>query len=302
MNIDGIISNVVISRIVDRVVLSASFKIPEKIKKNYKVSGSLDNTKNWKAKVLLANSGGEVGKWDKVDYVLISLNSNNIVPVARADEHQEGMELENYLINNNLISDEEYIPMSTIRHDYFRKSSIPTYLKIYKKALDYGIDPEFQVEDYDSGYVTTIKDFIDNKGEYIDYTKSEKLPPLGQKIIDFFETVANDYKKMVTKNVVRDKEIEDLFYYVLNNIKIFDTYDLSFADYKFDQIKKQIEDADVKHDWEKLGEIMFSHDGLKNKIHIALKKNKDSFDEKRMNAIFGSRERGIKELNRLSNI
>lgn len=306
MNANKIVDNLVISCVVERIVQSASFKIPEKIKDNYKISGDLSNVKNWKAKVLLANSGGKVGEWDNVGYVLVSLDSNLLIPVARADEHQMGYDLLWHLINKDLIPNENYMPFYTLSKDYFYKDKIKQYLKLYKKVLNYGMNPDYEVQDYsyDSNYSTSLKEFVDNKGEQVDYSKSEKMPPKGKKIIDYLEKVAKGYKKLVTKSVARDKEIENLFNYALDNLVVIFDYNLEkFAGYNTDDIEKALVKAESTLDYNKLGEIFFSHNGLKNKLHIALKKKSDKeLKERGIFQLFGSRERGIKELNRLSNI
>ena len=67
----------------------AQFVIPSKIAKNFKIVGDLSNIADWKAKVLRNNSGDKkIGSWDNVGYVFISILSNEIIPIARADEHE----------------------------------------------------------------------------------------------------------------------------------------------------------------------------------------------------------------------
>lgn len=299
-----IIDKIVIGSIVDRVIISATFRIPEKIKQNYKINGDLGNARNWKAKVILANSGGKKGEWDKVGYVMISLNSNYIIPVARADEHQTGHELIWHLKRKKLIPDEKYYSFYSIDHDYFYKSKLQDYLKMYQKALEYGIDPEFEVQDYDSRYSTTIKEFVDNDGKFIDYSKYDKLPPRGKRIIDFFENIANEYKNLISKNIIRDKDIENLFDDVLNGMEVLSKFDLeTFAGYQYSKVRDEIIKASGENDYKKLGEILFGFNGVKNSIHTALKDSSDEKIKKRgIDTLFVNRERGIKEFNRLSEI
>ena len=89
------------------------FIIPDKILSNFKIVGGLDNYPNWQAKVLLDNSadkGVKKGQWESPRYVLISLDSNNIIPVAISDEHQTGYDLlYEYYYKKKLIKQENYI-------------------------------------------------------------------------------------------------------------------------------------------------------------------------------------------------
>lgn len=74
-----------------------TFQLPKNIPSNFfKITNSLKDIKNWKARILENNSGGEklkVGDYDEVGYVMISLKDNTIIPIARSDEHHRGYDI-----------------------------------------------------------------------------------------------------------------------------------------------------------------------------------------------------------------
>ena len=64
---------------------------------DYRVTGSLRDVGSWKARIHLGNSmpeGKEVGDWDEVGYVMVSVAGEpRVVPIARSDEHEKGYDL-----------------------------------------------------------------------------------------------------------------------------------------------------------------------------------------------------------------
>ena len=119
------------------------FIIPEKIQKNFEITGDMSNAKNWKAKILAANSatkGQKIGQWDQVRYILIGLKTNNIIPIAIADEHRTGYDvLQEYYYKKKLVPKDDYISVCSWGNEYF----YPENQEYTKQKLEAYIRPSY---------------------------------------------------------------------------------------------------------------------------------------------------------------
>jgi hypothetical protein len=285
-----------------------TFTIPEKIKKNYKITDSFKDIKSWTAKIYLNNSMGDklkVGAYQNVGYVMIAINSNNIIPIARNDEHQNGYELLEHLVNKKLIKDEEYVAVYLLTQDYIYsnyKEDLDKKLIAYKKLLTWG-SRDITISDSNSNYLGTMSDIVKKKGN----VKIQKgmLAPIGRKLVDRLEELAKEYKKTLTST--REKDFEKLNDAAIDFLDDF-SYPLSLdLDVKtFGEIKL-LKDELLKNfsNNSYMGTVFFSHDGIKNTIHMNIKKYiKDSknYNQKDYIKVFGDLEKANNEFNRLGQI
>lgn len=118
------------------------FEIPEKLKKNLQITDDLLDVKNWKAKTILGNNNGGKGKMASVGYIGVSLDSNIIIPISRNDEHQNGYEYIDYLIDKGVVPKGKYYTLYALGNNYIyggqNKKYIEDALIAYKKWLSYG--------------------------------------------------------------------------------------------------------------------------------------------------------------------
>ena len=91
------------------------FNIPKELQDNYKIKGNLGNVEKWKAKIMVGNSGGGVGKWENVGYVMISIKDKTIIPISRNDEHHTGYD---FLQDMDIPNVHSYYPVFAIGNNY----------------------------------------------------------------------------------------------------------------------------------------------------------------------------------------
>jgi hypothetical protein len=307
---------------------SQKFSIPLKIKSNLKISGNLGNAENWKAKIILGNSMGKdkkVGDWDKARYVAIDLKSNTIVPIAISDEHQTGRELIWHYENKNLIPHGNYRYVDSWGTTYIYTNNDVDMVAAFKKFKMYGGNGNLKVKSMGGKYNGTIDDYIKRNGEII--LGEAELAIHGKHIIADIEYIANEYKKflMLEKKfkTPNDDDIQSLFNFTINFLQslidfdgVLDELHVNFNDkiksiLNDDIIEKmisRIKIAEPKLDYDVIGDEILSMNGIKNRLHQALKiikldKDTGSYSPKSyFNAVFGNIDTAIAEFNRLGEI
>lgn len=288
------------------------FIFPPKMKDNFVIVDGINNAKNWKAKTILANSGGIKGKMDGVRYVGISVDSNIIVPISISDEHQNGYELLNYFINKNLIPNEDYITIYATGNNYVyseNKKDIANTIKAYQKFLAYGGSnrPVIAGEYYRGD----MKDYI-NRGGNVTIKKGE-IQGAGKDIIDSLEHITKQYNKFLDA-IPPSGEVKRLFEFTkefLNRFLGINGYIIELvsdnlnSDY-IEKLIKQIEDEEDELDFHTLDLTIFAYDGLKNMLHNELRKlikpNADKYKVDKYKRIFGDLKQAYLEFNRLGNL
>jgi hypothetical protein len=313
-----------------------SFVIPESIASNFKIVGGLDNYKNWKVKVLMANSakeGVKKGQWENPGYVMISLDSNNIIPIARSDEHQTGYDLlEDYYYKKKLIKRENYISIYGIGNTYLygdglgvSDNSKDDMLKIegFKRWLSYGgLNNPVQNPYSTPRYIGDMEDVINNNGKF-EIIKG-KIHNNGSKIIDALEYISREYLKFVNLDQdgkePREEDVDKLIEYTIDFLSKFKDFNSPIGELVFydvygmldrndpDKYIRSLTTALQRHNWKTVGDIILSSNGVKNKLHNAIRSFKDK-EYKKLNgngekyvAIFGDLEKAFLEFNRLGNI
>jgi len=287
----------------------SSFRIPPKIKDNYKIVGGLSNVSEWKAKVITGNSGGsdKIGDWTPVGYVLISLDSDYIIPVSRGDEHHTGHDFLWELQNEGLVPKGKYVSIWSMHHDYFTTmDKIPAY----QKWLDMGGE-NLIVQTADDlmnlNYVGRMQDVLEQKGQIS--VKKGKLNPLGRELVDSLETLALLYKKILS-DFRNETAISQFEQSAKKLMKKLDSFLHNGAGIPYSFMDKNSKKVESFSDYKKIAEILFGMNGLKNVIHnqlrklvAKLKKGKElDYSESKLVAYYGDLETALFEFNRLGDI
>ena len=287
------------------------FQIPKEIESFYDITGNMANARNWKAKIIVGNTlgkGKKVGDWDKVGYVLISLTSNYIIPISRSDEHHNGYDLLEYLINKykikNLIYECVYLLGNTFVYggEYHDKE-----IKAIKKAYEYGARDIIVKKMGEKNKCMSINEFVENDGDFNKAKKNakklKKVSTESQNFIDnlleiikLFEQYRTNPLRQNVKtadNIVNAcKRLDKLICKndILSDILIWD-------DDKNKKIYKSFEHAIEMNDLDTIDRCLFDMSGIKNIIHMLLRKNNKNIEE-----FFWSNENALEQFNAISNI
>lgn len=287
------------------------FVIPKELRKNTRIpnrSLGLGAVRQWKTKVIVCNScpeGVKVGDWDDVGYTMINYKTNEIIPIARADEHHTGYDLmwdyqEQGIIqnvddwisifwSNNFMFNEPDEKEAKKKAIAFEKwldyGGVNTNLMIY---LSYGYErrsTELDLKTYVDlkGNISDLKTFIEKEGQLTDEAK-DFIENLGY-IIGYF----NRYHK-------GEESPKDLCDFVKRNLKLkgISTFFEMATNFKI-----KIERACNKFDVEEVEQLIFSHNGLKNSIHNRLRHDQDN---PKLKKYFGNVKVALNKFDILSNI
>jgi hypothetical protein len=293
-------------------VSSLLFTLPPKIKKNYKIVGDLSNVNNWEAKTILANSGGKVGEWSEVGYILINPNGDDIIPVSRNDEHQNGYELMHHLLDKGMIKLNSYVSIFSNGKNYIYLSGAKEKidektLMAYRKFVQYGGDSNGVVtitKQYwrDKGFqklIITIDDMLSSLSNGKVVEKVDGISKIGKRVIDGLEEVSKLY-------VQRSKRLFSAAYGFVNTFLTKLMYELG-CDYSWEvvqQIKEELLRAESMEDYEKVGKLFFTMNGIKNNIHNAIRKARSNdrfFSSETIKEFWNDIEAADNEFQRLAN-
>ena len=285
------------------------FTIPRTLLKYQKIPiYDLSTIQDWKTKIISCNSpseGNKIGDWDSVGYVLTSQNSKHIIPVARADEHHNGYDLLWDLKNKNLIKDINYTSLFYTNNYFYYESKtdkqIKKDLKAVKNYLSYGGFNTNLLVNYINDYYNydihiDLKTFIKYNGDISHLEKYIKdfgnLSEEGKDLIDFFKMFSFKLNTYHTKEK-NPNEISDYIKWYINDLKIFKNIDfLNILYYKNELIK-----AANKFNTEKIEQLIYSHNGLKNKIHQMLRQK-----NKKLKPFFNNIDLALSKMNMISAI
>lgn len=284
------------------------FTIPKAIASNFRIKGDLSSVAEWRAKVLMGNSGTvKVGAWDEVGYVLISTDSANIIPIARSDEHQCGYEvLGEIYFKRKLVQREKYVAIFAFGHNYVWQESARQNLKALRRFREYGgRNSILKGMNEHSRYIATIDDFIGGDGSLaVDPTA---LSPVGRFVIGKLEAIAKGivgHRKQVFA-IAFDfvKWIEDNAYEVGKVL----SFKKGEADKDLENWERETLTAEADEDFERLSRLFFSINGLKNNFHNRLreavnKKTEFEFQVDDIKSFWSNMELALMEFERLSQI
>lgn len=296
----------------DDVNEGVNFTIPEKLKKYQDIEGDISNVSEWRTQIILNNNSGKGlkrGDYDKVGYIMINHNTSDIIPISRSDEHHRGDDLLFHFFEKKLINNVNYTPIFSLGNNYVYcdgynikkdEKEVKEYLNVVKKFLSYGgknlpltiISRKNYKIDFNlfvklDGDLSNIKEYIESEGELTDNAES---------LIFYLEQIALMYRayrlgedKKLTPKIILDKadKFFNGYYKILNKIDFMNTF----------RIQKNIDKAIVTFDVELLAKTLFTHNGLKNTIHIMLKEK-----DQKLKPFFGNLEIALEKFNQLSAI
>lgn len=287
------------------------FIIPKKLQKYQDIDGDISNVKDWRTQIILnnSNSGLKKGEYDKVGYIMINTKTSDIIPIARSDEHHRGEDLLYHFFEKKLIDNVNYVPIFSIGNNYFYKNDydikreekeLKEYLIVVKNFLNYGgknlplniigrknYKINFELFVKLNGNFESIKEYVENFGELSD--DAESLIAYLEKIALMCRTYRLGEDKKITPKYILDKADTYFngYYKILSKIKFMDTF----------RIQRNIDKAIVTFDLDLLEQTLFTHNGLKNTIHIMLKEKNE-----KLKPFFGNIDIALEKFNQLSAI
>jgi hypothetical protein len=279
---------------------SGGFTIPEKIQDFYKISGDISNVSNWKAKVILNNNSGRgqnVGDFGEVGYIMVNYTNSDIIPISRSDEHQRGEELLYHLWEKRLIDNINYTPIfwgnNYFSYNGINDKQIAKDLVAVKKYLEYGGDNTILSINW--RYKIDLKTFIALDGDLSNIEKyvadNGSLTNDGEYFIMSLERLAKLFRDSIMSDKNYKKDIieytKDIKNEYLKKIDFMSTFN----------IKKELDKGINLFDINLIQKVIYSHNGLKNKIHIMLK-NKDP----KLKEFFGNLDLALSRFDYLSSI
>lgn len=295
-------------------IATADFTIPKRIAKYYHISGSLRNVDQWEAQIILGNSlsdykGLKIGDWEDIGYVMVSVDSNIIIPVSRSDEHQNGYELLYYFLEKGWIPDENYFPINPSGNNYVNPKAKEKAIIAFEKFRSYGGRnlPVQNTQTRDNMRVN-IDTYIKLNGD-VRYEKN-KLADGGKQLLKMFidtEQLYRQYRQKSEKGMRTDM-IEKKIYKNLYAILNFCRKEWYYTDFNEDTIKNyedRIIDFEGESKLQSAIVLIFGQYGLKKAIHNQLRDafrrhntNPDSFDQDydRLQQFWGDIEYAIHEL------
>jgi len=262
------------------------FVIPEKLKKNIQITNDINDSKNWKAKVILGNNGGKKGIMDEVGYIAVSPTSNIIIPIARHDEHQNGYELLDHLIRTKIIPDDDYHTIWRGQNFIYGSQDrkyIEKAIKSYKKWLELG-GRDLPLRGVNTiNYTGTLTDFmkrvkdINMDGDVV--LNLDTIFIRGQNLIKDLTELALQNKKLSDNSQIshgKEKQITNFIKKVAVMIEELDSYGEKYPERLFDSTSRkrwheEITKAEAENNLQKASEIVFGMNGIKNIVHMSLK-------------------------------
>jgi hypothetical protein len=170
------------------------FSLPKSLPiKNYRITASFADVANWKAKILAANSareGQNIGDWDEVGYVMINLRNNQIVPIARADEHQTGFDLLYDLTTKHRdINVQDYYPVFHGNNYVYDAEDVAKMTIAAQKWLAYGGADGIVKGANGISLFGTLSDLVKHKMKLM--AKTDTLAPTGERLLKAFQHVSS---------------------------------------------------------------------------------------------------------------
>lgn len=285
------------------------FSIPKEISYLYEIEGDFSNVQNWSGQIMekynpnrytdeyrKGKTAEELKKQEsKIRYIMISLDSNHIIPITIYDEHHTGYDvLYDYYYKKHKVKEENYISICSYDNDYVyypqnnQRKDYEDSIKAYKKFIEYGGNPNMliYISDYtgqNNSTIMTVDEFTKYEGELKNAINSRQISYNGkyfisklEELYDLFSLYHSDFTKQSN-----EKYKERLF----DKCKDFLNIIFFRIDRSSNNIKEMIKNASDKmykvtqlnnESLKILEEALFSFDGIKNIIHTQLKqKNKD---------------------------
>ena len=280
------------------------FTIPAAIATNFKIKGDLSKAYDWKAKVVMGNAGRvKVGAWDKVGYVLISLDSTNIIPIARCDEHCCGFEvLREIYLKRKLVKKERYEAVFAIGMNYIWRESVKYTMEAYRRFRSYGgRNSIVRGANECRNYIANMDDVIAGSGSLS--VEAGALSPVGRYVVGQLEAVARGV-------VAKRKEVFAMAYDFIQWVcdgALETGRVIVLTEEDMLRWEREVLQAEAGLDFERLSQVFFSFKGIKNNFHNRLRaalvdKGQYQFDRRDATAFWGHLDAAMAEFQRLGQI
>jgi hypothetical protein len=280
---------------------------------NYSITKTMKDCSKWKAMTYAGDDRYNNNEMTEVGYVMISLTRDTIIPISRGDEHHRGYDLLYDFASGEFtqyynkkakripldINPTDYFPMWRDGRSYLYNTSEAKPLMIAaEKFLKYGGPDGIVAMRQDFREQTMhLSDFINANGNNIDVPAGE-LSPAGKRLFDKFENLAlairdlgNDPDRIKALPVF--KQAADL---VQNCIIL--AYELSLSYTDLQKIIQELALLRKENDVKSLEKIIFGFHGLKNTIHVEMKKS-DKWTVDRLQAFWGDLDLAIDLFSRI---
>lgn len=243
-------------------------------------SNSLGDKKKWRSKVILGNSVGEnkpdVGEYDEVRYIRIGIKTFTIVPIPIGDEHHCGGDYVEEMISQGLIPDDIYVAIDSqtnyiwndddLKELNYLKLAIKTWLKFGgNNAVLYFTRKEIKISFRDFIKLSEAMS-VDEISSFMVVFAEKKILPIGKSIIKKFGLLANEFKKMH----LNQRYKENIIYNKAEELQII-SEEMFRMNSHIRTSLATLSEAINSLNLQKIEEALFSHNGLKNVIHILLK-------------------------------
>jgi hypothetical protein len=243
------------------------FVIPPRIASDFVVVGDLSRADEWKARVRKANSGSaKIGSMEEIGYVLISLDSPAIVPVARSDEHHCGYDLLDHYLRRRMVPREEYVAVFCFGANFVWPEGARRSLEAFRRFRAYGGRNSVVRGTNEAGrYAANMDDFIEGRGSLA--VAEGVLSPIGRHVVARLEEIG---KGVVAKR--RDVfAVASTFasWIAENGCYVGKALDVDIV--RLDEWEKEALRAEAEEDHERLASLFFTMTGIKNSFHNRLR-------------------------------
>lgn len=281
------------------------YKIPQQVAVYCNLTNNVKEIKQWKMKILKANSGGKKGEWDNVGYLAITPDGI-MIPIARSDEHQAGFDMLYTWKRKGVIKNvDDFITIFPLGGSYFhlgyeldnenRKhlQTIISSLKLWLKNTKWNTEFTSITGRWKGNFKSFIEDFdgitleqafeINDKG-FKSNDSTEELLPKGKAIVSSIENLWQLIKR-------KNKGVFNQTYKLMGSIKSIidnDTYN---------EWMNNMVTAEAVEDYASVEDIIFGFYGIKNTMHNLIRTKNTKIKK-----LFGNLDVAFEEFNRLGNL
>lgn len=252
--------------------------------------------------MVVGNSGKvKVGAWDEVGYVMISIDSPSIIPIARSDEHCCSYEvLGDFYFKKRLVPKEKYVAVFAHGNNYLWEESVKKQQEAFRRFRMYG-GKNGIVKGMNTKYIANMDDFVEGDGRIS--VDGSTLSPIARFVIGKLESIARG----VTG---KDKGVFERAYNFISWLEEcrFEVREvLVFAEDTFGQWQREILQAEAGSDFDRLSRLFFTFNGIKNNFHNRIRsmvneKPNSAFELAEVRRFWGNLELAMREFERLSQI
>lgn len=235
----------------------------------YQITNSLVQHSRWKAYSYYEK------KMDDIGYIMISLNDDTIIPIARGDEHHRGYDLLYDMQNKWDIDPESFVPVWKLGKNYFfdREDIKPMKVALRKFLAYGGVDGPIYGGNEFKKLMMFSSEFIDYNGDHVNI-EHEGLAPVGQRVYDLLNGLGKTIQ--IASSTDRASITGKAFQEAKTFMKtIYPLYQLSVEPKYYEEFNIIMKNKDLKE----LENFIFGFNGVKNTIHKYLKEISEQPDE-----------------------